>query len=95
MTDRVVMHVFSYPGYVTASELGYLLRNGGTCRAQELPLRANRLAIKGLRLCTSSPTANRLARSVCHFRSFRSRRWFQGKAAARTACVGHLLDAEL
>ena len=41
MTDRVVMHVFSYPGYVTASELehpasqwGYLPSPGIAARSE-------------------------------------------------------------
>ncbi len=34
-----------------------------------LALGPNRLAIKGLRLCTSSPTGKRLARRACPFRS--------------------------
>ena len=46
-TNRVVMHVFSYPGYVTASELKHLASQCGTCRAQAFSLGPNRLAIKG------------------------------------------------
>jgi hypothetical protein len=68
VTDRVVMHLFSYPGYVTASELEYRLRNGGTRRAQALTLSSDRLTIEGVTLRTSSPTGKRLARGAYTFR---------------------------
>ena len=55
-TDRVVRHVFSYHGYVTASELEHTASQRGYLPSPGIAARSHPSHFKGLRLYTSSPT---------------------------------------
>ena len=73
VTDRAVMHVFSYGGYVTASELEHPASQLGYLPSPGIAARSEPSHHKGCKamhvLCTSSPTGKRLARSASLFRS--------------------------